>query len=247
MMTPEQTHVYIWLLCLDWNQNGFPFDVPTLARWCRVTPAIFRRAWSVVQDCFSSKEGRWFNERLEKEREKQTEYKKKMAENGKRGGRPQKASAFPGETKSFPEEKPPESIPFPSPIPTPVTTTVPSEPSPPPPTREKLAERVPDPYYPDFFDLLSRVPNAAAWEAEMLSALDGMHGPPVTIDQLCQAVRDYNANGKEPSLRLFRGYLRDAARPPEQRASGGQTRGQRLNPADRVSQTIASMTGRGAA
>jgi uncharacterized protein YdaU (DUF1376 family) len=83
-----------------------------------------------------------------------------------------------------------------------------------------LAAAVPAAYHPDLVDLLSRVPNATAWTAEMAVALEGMHGPAVTGEQLGQAVRDYNANGEEPSLRLFRGYVRDTTKPRPPASNG---------------------------
>ncbi|HWG32994.1 MAG TPA: DUF1376 domain-containing protein [Gemmatimonadaceae bacterium] len=118
LMTPEQTHVYIWLLCLDWNQHGFTHDEETLARWCRVKPSVFRRAWVTVQGCFTCDDGRWFNERLQREREKQEEYRQKMAENGKKGGRPPKAEPNQKETSGFKSANQNESTPLPTPLPT---------------------------------------------------------------------------------------------------------------------------------
>ncbi len=129
LMTPEQTHVYIWLLCLDWNQHGFLYEIETLARWCRVKKSVLVRAWPVVQECFACRDGRWFNERLEKERAKQEEYRQKMSENGKKGGRPAKAVGNETESGGFNSEKPElsigkadvkpnESIPLPTPLPT---------------------------------------------------------------------------------------------------------------------------------
>jgi len=77
-----------------------------------------------------------------------------------------------------------------------------------------LSEKLPAAYVVDAVQLLARVPSPQAWAAECLGALDGMHGVTVTPEQLGVAMRDYNANGAEPSLRHFRGYLRDATRPP---------------------------------
>ena len=120
IMSPEQTHVYIWLLCLDWNQNGFFFDERTLARWCRVTPGIFRRAWKIVQENFSSSEGRWYNERLSKERIKQAKWREKSAKGGRSKRQPpvNHPSDMVGTT-----DEPNGNIPLPLPLP--ITTKTP--------------------------------------------------------------------------------------------------------------------------
>lgn len=71
-------------------------------------------------------------------------------------------------------------------------------------------------------ELLRLVPHRASWEAEMNAALQGMHGPILTPQQLDRAIGDYLGNGavKAPSLRQFRAYLTDAARPPAVAANG---------------------------
>lgn len=131
-MEPLETHVYIWLLCLDWNRSGFALNDRELAGWCRVSVGQFRKAWPKVSECFSERDGRFYNPRLDAEREKQREYAERMAENGRKGGRP-KADVKPDESRGFPEQKPElsetkadgkpnESIPIPSPIPRTTTT-----------------------------------------------------------------------------------------------------------------------------
>ncbi len=71
-------------------------------------------------------------------------------------------------------------------------------------------------------ELLRSVPHRASWEAEMNAALQGMHGPLLTPEQLDRAIGDYLGNGaaKAPSLRHFRAYLTDAARVPAATANG---------------------------
>jgi hypothetical protein len=70
---------------------------------------------------------------------------------------------------------------------------------------------------------------AVAHLREALSWLAGMHGAVLTPAQLAQALGDYVANRAQPNMRLFRGYLRNAApraepppavAPPAPRASG---------------------------
>lgn len=68
------------------------------------------------------------------------------------------------------------------------------------------------PFRPDLEELLERVKTAngssTAWCAEIKAALDGMHTPKRTLEEIGQAIRDFNASGADISLRLFRGYLR---------------------------------------
>lgn len=82
---------YVLLLCLDWTEGGFVYDEKRLARWCKVSPAAFRRAWSHLADKFPARDGRHFNTRLEKERQKQADWREKSrkgaeAANAKRWG-----------------------------------------------------------------------------------------------------------------------------------------------------------------
>ena len=76
-----------------------------------------------------------------------------------------------------------------------------------------VLESLPEEYWPDFEALMARVPNRAAWTAEIRVAVEGMHGPAVSWPQIGKAIRDYNGNGATPNLSYFRGYLRRAAAP----------------------------------
>lgn len=70
--------------------------------------------------------------------------------------------------------------------------------------------------------LLVHVPNRAAYLAEMSVALEGMHGPPLTPQQLGEALRDYVGNGdhEQPNFKHFRAYLR---RPDQVRRRVGRS------------------------
>lgn len=63
-------------------------------------------------------------------------------------------------------------------------------------------------------ELLRLIPRRTAWEAEMNAAIQGMHGPPITADQVELACRDYMGNGAlaSPSLDHFRAYLKRAGK-----------------------------------
>jgi uncharacterized protein YdaU (DUF1376 family) len=122
-MTTLEIGIYLLLLCLDWNGDGFLYDEEELARSCRVSRAVFRKAWTRISRCFQpDPQGRYRNARLQREREKQREYSERMSANGKKGGRPKRQAAdkprLSGEKAAV---KPNESIPFPSPTPIPKT------------------------------------------------------------------------------------------------------------------------------
>lgn len=85
MMTPEEVGVYVLLLCLDWNQGGFVEDHERLARWCRTTPKRFAAVWPVLRENFMDCGGRFYNPRLEQERQKQEQWRQKSSEGGKKG------------------------------------------------------------------------------------------------------------------------------------------------------------------
>lgn len=107
-MKPIETHVYMWLLCLEWSRAGFVYNETDLASWCRIPASQFRAAWPKVSESFTERDGRYFNPRLDKEREKQNAYSERMAANGKKGGRP-KAVVKPEESRGFSDEKLDES------------------------------------------------------------------------------------------------------------------------------------------
>lgn len=58
---------------------------------------------------------------------------------------------------------------------------------------------------------------ANAFLATATASLDGMHGPALSPSQLAIAITDYLANGEQPNLKRFRGYLRAAIPPPHER------------------------------
>lgn len=96
-------------------------------------------------------------------------------------------------------------------------------PSSPPSAAAAGARETPPMLFDAVASLLSRIPEASrpAWRAELAVVEQGMHGPAMTPEQVQRACRDYLGNGNlrraEPSMRHFRAYLSDAARPPRER------------------------------
>lgn len=90
-MTLEQEGAYNRLMDHCWKEGSIPADIPGLAAFCKnVTTAKMRAIWQAVGMCFEphpTLPGRLVHPRLEKEREKQAEWKAKSSTGGKRGAR----------------------------------------------------------------------------------------------------------------------------------------------------------------
>jgi 5-methylcytosine-specific restriction endonuclease McrA len=84
MMTTEEIGAYLLLLLLDWQEDGFDYQAPRLARWCRLPTARFTKAWGAIGPCFTADAaGRLRNPRLERERIKQADWREKSSNGGK--------------------------------------------------------------------------------------------------------------------------------------------------------------------
>jgi uncharacterized protein YdaU (DUF1376 family) len=116
MMNGAEIGVYFMLLLLDWQEDGFKYDPPLLARWCRVTEDTLTQAWVIVGKCFGITEGRYRNPRLQGERTKQEAWRAKCSEGGIASGKVR----LKGSSTILQQ---PMNTPFPSPTPTPKTTT----------------------------------------------------------------------------------------------------------------------------
>lgn len=88
-MTATERGIYITLLCVCWLEGGLPDDVKQLAGFARVPFKQFARIWPHnLQGCFVlARNGLLVNERLDKERRKQLEYRRRQSDYGKKGGR----------------------------------------------------------------------------------------------------------------------------------------------------------------
>lgn len=121
VMSAEEVGIYLLLLCYDWNETGIEWAPEDLARYCRTTEERFMTAWEKrLKRCFVERDGRWWNPRLEREREKQSAWKKKCAAgaavtNAKRWGQGSDATANANGSLDG-------RIPFPSPFPAQATT-----------------------------------------------------------------------------------------------------------------------------
>lgn len=83
-MNAEQIGVYTLLLCLDWQESGFTLEeAEEHVAFHGQTAAKFRANWTKVSRCFAEREGRYFNSRLDEERAKQKEWRRKSSKGGK--------------------------------------------------------------------------------------------------------------------------------------------------------------------
>lgn len=80
LMTPEHEGAYIRLLCYDWMSDGIPDCDQSLAALSRLGEGWFKGGSTVLKRCFNqhpTKAGFLTNPRLQKEREKQAEWREK--------------------------------------------------------------------------------------------------------------------------------------------------------------------------
>ena len=81
-MTADEVGIYVLLLCLEWNETGFAYDEEELSRWCRTPQQAFVAAWRRVSRCFVERDGKFYNPRLDAEREKQDAWREKSRAGG---------------------------------------------------------------------------------------------------------------------------------------------------------------------
>lgn len=91
LMSMPERGVYITLICLCWSEGTLPADTQTLSRIAGMPVASFRKLWPAVEVCFRPSPrdaSRLIHPRLERERQKQRAYRRRQADNGRKGGRP---------------------------------------------------------------------------------------------------------------------------------------------------------------
>ena len=85
VMNLEEIGAYIKLLCFCWNNNGLTKDEKELKNMCG-NPNNWEAIWVRVGKCFYEKKGKFYNKRLEKEKKKQREWRKKSQLGGIKSG-----------------------------------------------------------------------------------------------------------------------------------------------------------------
>lgn len=89
------------LLDHDWIETGLPMNLKILAKFVRISERKMQKLWLNISRFFVENGERWMNPGLQIEREKQAHRRASLSENGKKGGRPPKATALPKETSGF--------------------------------------------------------------------------------------------------------------------------------------------------
>lgn len=102
-MSLQEVGAYIRLLSYQWDVGSIPVDARERARILGCAKAQERELWKKVGQKFALRDDAYFNERLEEERVKQVERRRRLSDNGKLGGRPTKANGKLDESKSFTE------------------------------------------------------------------------------------------------------------------------------------------------
>lgn len=81
-MSMTERGVYITLLSRCWMDKGLPTSMPALARMARMKPRQFERLWTHgnLHLCFYERAGRFQQVRLDVERAKQSEYRRRQSD-----------------------------------------------------------------------------------------------------------------------------------------------------------------------
>lgn len=83
-MSNTELGIYIKLLLMSWLDGSLPSDISVLADMVDVPVKQFSRLWPhVLTECFTERSGRLVNERLEVERKKQTDYRRRQTDRAK--------------------------------------------------------------------------------------------------------------------------------------------------------------------
>lgn len=78
--TTEEIGAYMLLMCYCWDKGSIPADLKLVARIARMTPPRMRQMWPALVSKFQTVEGGYIQPRIERERQKQAEYRQKQAD-----------------------------------------------------------------------------------------------------------------------------------------------------------------------
>src|SRR5678816_1975538 len=80
-MSLTEIGAYTLLLAHCWLDGGLPLDVEQLARIVKVPAKQFAKMWAgPLHECFSERVGKLVNDRLEIERKKQLEFRRRQSD-----------------------------------------------------------------------------------------------------------------------------------------------------------------------
>jgi uncharacterized protein YdaU (DUF1376 family) len=85
-MSLTERGAYVTLLSFCWLDGSLPADTKEIARILGVPRGHFSKLWAgPLRECFTEKNGRLINDRLESERKKQNEYRKQQSDRAGKG------------------------------------------------------------------------------------------------------------------------------------------------------------------
>lgn len=80
-MSLQERGAYITLICICWIEGSLPSDTAKLAKLCGTPHTSFRKLWPNIAPCFrASGDQRMVHPRLEKEKKKQREYRRRQSD-----------------------------------------------------------------------------------------------------------------------------------------------------------------------
>lgn len=82
-MSLQERGAYITLICICWFDQSLSADPQRLANTVGLPYRAFAKLWPTLKVCFDEVDGRLVHPRLEKEREKQSEYRRRQSDRGK--------------------------------------------------------------------------------------------------------------------------------------------------------------------
>jgi len=82
-MSLQEVGAYMRLLCYAWDAGSVPNDPKERSRICACSMAQERELWKKVGAKFSLQNDVFINERMEEERQKQADYRRKQSDKGK--------------------------------------------------------------------------------------------------------------------------------------------------------------------
>lgn len=83
-LSTEEVGAYILLMCHCWDKGHIPTDLKLLARIAKLPPARMRKVWESLRPKFQPIDDGLIQPRIERERMKQAEFRRKQRENGSR-------------------------------------------------------------------------------------------------------------------------------------------------------------------
>jgi uncharacterized protein YdaU (DUF1376 family) len=94
VMSLQERGAYITLICVCWTQGTLPDDKARLARLCGVPVHAFGRMWPALEPCFRKARtaGVLVHPRLERERDKQADFRRRQSDKGKASAANRKAT-----------------------------------------------------------------------------------------------------------------------------------------------------------